>query len=60
MIAGNFKSKVPSLGESCVLSVPTVISGADYHLHSATAGEHAELSLSFEGLPLWLTLDLRK
>jgi chemotaxis protein CheX len=60
MVAGSFKSKVPTLGENCILSVPTVISGADYHLHSTTSGEHAEMSLSFEGLPLWLTLDLRK
>jgi CheY-specific phosphatase CheX len=58
MVAGVFKSKVPALGETCVLSVPSVISGADYHLHSASSGEHVELSLSFEGSPLWLTLDL--
>ena len=60
MVAGSFKSKVPELGENCVLSVPTVISGVDYHLHSQSAGEHMELSLYFEGSPLWLTLDLRK
>lgn len=60
MVAGVFKSKVPSLGESCFLSVPTVISGVDYHLHSASSGEHVELSLGFEGTPLWLTLDLMK
>src|SRR6266404_5328034 len=59
MVAGSFKSKVPDLGENCVLSVPTVISGVDYHLHSQSAGEHMELSLNFEGSPLWLTLDLR-
>jgi chemotaxis protein CheX len=58
MVAGVFKSKVPGLGETCVLSVPTVISGADYHLHSVSSAEHAELSLSFEGSPMWLTLDL--
>ena len=60
MVAGVFKGKVPGLGESCVLSVPTVISGQDYHLHSASSGEHVELSLSFEGSPLWITLDLTK
>jgi chemotaxis protein CheX len=58
MVAGVFKAKIPDLGESCVLSVPSVISGADYHLHSASSAEHVELSLSFEGSPLWLTLDL--
>jgi chemotaxis protein CheX len=60
MVAGNFKSKVPALGENCLLSVPTVISGADYHLHASPGGEHLEMSLSCEGSPLWLTLDLRK
>jgi CheY-specific phosphatase CheX len=60
MVAGVFKSKVPELGESCVLSVPTVISGADYHLHSVSSGEHVELSLGFEGSPIWFTLDLMK
>jgi CheY-specific phosphatase CheX len=60
MIAGSFKSKVPGVGEGCVLSVPTVISGADYHLHSVIRGEHVEISLTFSGSPLWLTLDLRR
>lgn len=60
MVAGSFKAKIPGLGENCVLSVPTVISGADYHLHSAMGGEHLEIAVSFEGSPLWLTLDLRK
>ncbi len=60
MVAGSFKSKIPALGESSFLSVPSVISGADYHLHSSAGGEHLELSLNCEGSPLWLTLDLRK
>jgi len=60
MIAGSFKSKAPGLGEKCALSVPTVIAGADYHLHLASNGDHVEMSVSFEGSPLWLTLDIRK
>jgi len=60
MVAGSFKSKIPGLGENSLLSVPSIISGADYHLHSASGGEHLEMSLSCEGSPLWLTLDLRK
>ena len=60
MVAGSFKSKIPALSETAFLSVPSIISGADYHRHSATGGEHLEMSLSCEGSPLWLTLDLRK
>ena len=30
MIAGNFKLKVTSLADHCMLSVPTVITGDDY------------------------------
>jgi chemotaxis protein CheX len=60
MVAGSFKSKIPGLGENSFLSVPSVISGADYHRHVAFGGEHLEMSLSCEGSPIWLTLDLRK
>jgi len=34
MIAGNFKNKIPGLGDGCMLSVPTVITGGDYRCHS--------------------------
>ena len=72
MVAGSFKSKIPALSETAFLSVPSIISGADYERHSSAGeskggvsldgagGEHLEMSLSCEGSPLWLTLDLRK
>jgi chemotaxis protein CheX len=60
MVAGSFKSKIPGLGENSFLSVPSVISGADYHRHASLGGEHLELSLNCEQSPIWLTLDLRK
>ena len=59
MIAGNFKGKLPGIGDGCLISTPTVISGADYHLHSLSGGEHVEVSMGFDGAPLWVTLDLR-
>lgn len=59
MIAGNFKRKLPGIGNGCLISTPTVISGADYHLHSLSGGEHVEISMGFDGAPLWVTLDLR-
>lgn len=30
MVAGNFKNKISGLGDGCMLSVPTVITGGDY------------------------------
>jgi chemotaxis protein CheX len=39
MVAGAFKNQVPSLQQDCLLSVPTVISGADYELQSLGHGE---------------------
>lgn len=42
MIAGNFKSKLSGTGRDCMLSVPTVITGADYQLRSLGEGEVIE------------------
>jgi chemotaxis protein CheX len=58
MIAGNFKSKVAGLDDGCVLSVPSVISGADYHLYSLVHGASIFVELEFEHTPLWVTLDV--
>jgi len=60
MVAGCFKRKLPpGVDDNCLISTPTVISGTDYQLHSLGGGEHVEVSLGFEGAPLWITLDLR-
>lgn len=60
MVAGCFKRKLPpGVDDNCLISTPTVISGTDYQLHSLSGGEHVEVSLGFEGAPLWITLDLR-
>ncbi|MCH8267468.1 MAG: chemotaxis protein CheX [Acidobacteria bacterium] len=58
MVAGNFKAKLAGLVEGCVLSVPTVITGADYQLHMLADGTRTEISFGFEGSPVWITLDL--
>lgn len=34
MVAGNFKNKIAGLGDNCMLSVPTVVTGSDYSLRS--------------------------
>ena len=34
MVAGNFKNKVPGLGDGCLLSPPTIVTGSDYSMYS--------------------------
>jgi chemotaxis protein CheX len=58
MVAGNFKNKIAGLGDGCKLSVPTVITGADYSLHSLTDSDKIEVSLLFVGLPLVVSLEV--
>jgi chemotaxis protein CheX len=58
MIAGSFKGRIAGLADGCALSVPTVISGRDYALHSLANGDRFEAVISFEGNPLSVTLDL--
>jgi chemotaxis protein CheX len=60
MVAGNFKAKISGLTESCSLSVPTVITGADYHLHPLADGEQVIVSFSFQNEPVWVTLDVHE
>lgn len=59
MVAGNFKAKVAGLEDKCMLSVPTVISGDSYELHSLASGERIELLLLFQGEPLWFSLEVQ-
>jgi chemotaxis protein CheX len=56
MVAGNFKNKVAGLGEGCMLSVPTVITGNNYSLHSLADSAALEVRLLFEGMPFVISL----
>ncbi len=58
MIAGNFKAKLSGVGNHCMLSVPTIITGGDYHMHSLADGGTMEVPLEFEGSLIWITLEL--
>jgi chemotaxis protein CheX len=58
MIAGSFKGRVTGLADGCALSVPTVIFGRDFTLFSLARGEHFEVTFSFEGKLLSVSLDL--
>jgi chemotaxis protein CheX len=56
MVAGNFKNKVAGLGEGCMLSVPTVITGKNFSLHSMADSAALEVRLLFEGMPIVISL----
>ncbi len=58
MVAGSFKVQVSDLATQCWLSVPTVVSGSDYQLYPLADGMRMQVSRTFEGMLLWLTLDL--
>jgi len=59
MIAGNFKNKLAGTDERCMLSVPTVISGEEYSLHSMTDGNSVETIVLFEDIPVAVRLELQ-
>ncbi len=58
MIAGNFKNKIAGLGDGCMLSPPTVVTGSDYDLHSLAVAPALEVRLLFEGLPIVISLEI--
>jgi len=58
MIAGNFKNKISGMGDGCLLSVPNVITGADYNLRALTDRGRVEVHLLFEGLPLIISIEV--
>jgi chemotaxis protein CheX len=58
MIAGNFKSKVTGLKDSCVLSPPTVVTGSDYRMHSLVT-HCLQVVLLYENWPVSVALELR-
>jgi len=58
MIAGNFKNKLTGISDSCMLSVPTVISGSDYDYHSMADTGPLEIILGFEGAPISVAVEI--
>ena len=58
MIAGNFKNKIDGLSDKCLLSVPTVITGADYSFHSLADSGPLQLWFRFQGNPLLVALEI--
>lgn len=58
MVAGNFKNKIPGLGDGCMLSVPTVITGSDYGFHSLADNGEMHATLLFEASPVVFSLQV--
>ena len=58
MIAGNFKNKITGMGDGCMLSVPTVITGVAYNLHPLTNSHKTDVHFLFEGFPLVISLEV--
>jgi len=58
MVAGNFKNKLSGMGEGCMLSVPTVITGSDYSCRSMADTAPLEVAFLFEGAPVVIALEL--
>jgi chemotaxis protein CheX len=56
MVAGNFKNKIAGLGDGCMLSPPSVITGDDYTVHSQPEAPTLEVSLLFEETPMIVSL----
>jgi chemotaxis protein CheX len=56
MVAGNFKAKVSSLADHCMLSVPTVISGDNYAIQAAEPSDALQVPLSFDGAQIRISL----
>jgi chemotaxis protein CheX len=58
MVAGNFKNKIDGMSDQCLLSVPTVITGADYAFHSLADSGPMTLWFRFHEKPLQVTLEI--
>jgi len=59
MVAGNFKAKTGKVGETSVLSVPTVIHGHDYRVRPLVNGSFVECLMQTANGQLHLRLDYR-
>ncbi len=58
MVAGNFKNKISGLGDGCMLSPPTVVTGSDYNTYAMADSPALEVRALFEGKPLIVSLQI--
>lgn len=60
MVAGAFKAKNAEIKNSCILSVPTVIIGDSYAVHSMVMGDRIDVPLLFDDHQvIWFGLETR-
>lgn len=58
MVAGNFKNKISGLGDGCMLSPPTVVTGSDYSMYSLADSPALESKFLFENMPVFISLQI--
>ena len=58
MVAGNFKAKIATLADRCMLSVPTVVSGGDYFMHTLRPSESLRAAFDFDSDVIWVLLTI--
>jgi chemotaxis protein CheX len=58
MVAGNFKAQISTLAGRCMLSLPTVISGGDYFMHTPQPSECLRAAFDYEGGVIWVLLTI--
>ena len=58
MVAGHFKAKIGHEA-TCLLSIPSVIMGKDYRVHSDRCSK-IEAAMLFGGEPILISLDVRR
>ncbi len=56
MVAENFKAKITSLSDYCMLSIPFVVSGGDYLMYTFEPHEGIQISLLYEESLIWISL----
>ncbi|MGH9344826.1 MAG: chemotaxis protein CheX [Terriglobia bacterium] len=59
MIAGSIKSRLTRSEDLCKISVPMIISGRNYHVHTLVSGERYELQLDYEGQPVSISMEIQ-
>ncbi|HXB99932.1 MAG TPA: chemotaxis protein CheX [Terriglobales bacterium] len=58
MVTGNFKNKLAGTDERCMLSVPSIVTGAEYKFRSLADGYSMETIVLFEESPIVVRLQL--
>jgi chemotaxis protein CheX len=62
MIAGNFKHKLSGPNAHCAMTTPSVVTGKDYRIHrrESQARESLHITLTFEGAPIYISLEVQR